>query len=166
MANPNINITDPAPVDGFKLTKDELLWCLYDEADQLHILISGDATASGRSRIEARAAFVESLRQTATALDQAMRWLLETSYALACYLLRRPLPPDLTSTAACVLHAGMLSPAEMLALSQLVQQGLLSHETALQLFGIDDPDGEVRRIREERQARDSSPDPTHHKEMP
>lgn len=166
VANPNINITDPAPVDGFKLTKDELLWCLYDEADQLHILISGDATASGRSRIEARAAFVESLRQTATALDQAMRWLLETSYALACYLLRRPLPPDLTSTAACVLHAGMLSPAEMLALSQLVQQGLLSHETALQLFGIDDPDGEVRRIREERQARDSSPDPTHHKEMP
>lgn len=145
-ANPSINFVEPIATTTFEATIATLKRALHEETNQLHVLMGDDATASGRSRLEARAEFITSLRATATPLESAIRWLLETvsvwSHDLAGLSI-----PDVRAEAACRLSAGPLAPTDMLAISQLVNAGHLSLETALTMFGIDDPDAELLRLR-------------------
>lgn len=151
-ANPSINFVEPIGTDTFEHTIAVFKRALYEEMDQLHVLMADDATASGRSRIEARAEFVQSLRATAQAVEAACRWLLETAYVWAHDLAGQSLP-DVRAEVACRLSVGVLSPNEMQAVSQLVSSGHLSLETALTMFGIDDPDAELLRLQAAQQPR-------------
>ena len=63
-SNGTVNYRDPVPVDTFTQTRQEFRAAILAGVAQTHALISGDATASGESRKQARAEFEASLALT------------------------------------------------------------------------------------------------------
>lgn len=153
-ANPNISFRDPVSVDTFVKTRDHYYAAMLGQCQQRHALISGDATASGRSREQARAEFEGSLKLTKESLDDAGRWLLETVLRLAAQLCARtnefaPLRIDFNS----LIDTGPLSSEERAQNRADVQQKLLSAESAMSRAGVEDTDAELTRIGDEAKER-------------
>lgn len=149
-ANPNISFRDPVSTKTFTETRDDLYAAMLAGCQQRFALISGDATASGRSRIEARSEFESSLKDSKDAIDDAGRWLLETQLRLGAIFCNRsrdflPLRCDFNA----VIETGPITPEERQENRADVQAGLLSKETAMSLNGRDDTDAELERIAQE-----------------
>ncbi|WP_022802232.1 hypothetical protein [Deinococcus ficus] len=77
-ASPSIVYKEPVSWDTFGDTFAAVREAIFEEARQLHGLISGDATASGVSRVQAVQDFLTSLKPTLMALEQLLRWLMNT----------------------------------------------------------------------------------------
>lgn len=154
-----VGVHDRQPVDPKPTidAKREHYRDMLEEVDQLHVLLSGDAVASGVSRMQARAQFVTSLKKTATKVERAGRWLIETATAFAYALADggssgTAALDGLRVTFQCILDAGPLEAADRAALVADVGAGLLSPETAIERGGIIDVDAELDRIEQSRAA--------------
>lgn len=150
-ANPNISYRDPVPITTFVGTRGQCYESILGQAQQRHALISGDATASGRSREQARAEYRGSLLMTKESLDDAGRWLLETGLRISAQFCNRQtdfagLRCDFDSR----IEDGPVSTEERNANREDVKAGLLSKETSMSRSGIDDTDAEKMRIAEDR----------------
>lgn len=157
--NPNVNYGEPVKPDAFTLTRDDAYNAILGQVHQRHVLMSSDATASGESRKQARAEYEADLRLTANIVNDAGRWLLETTLATAAFAAGAPERfTTLRSTFSARVDAGPLSADEIKTITERYQAGLLSRETALALQGIDDVDAEVARIEEEDQAKQTRGD--------
>ena len=146
-ANPNLQVLEPVKVESFTETRDQFYAAIIGQCWQRYALISGDATASGRSREQARAEFEMSLKKTKTSFDAAGRWLVETALGLAAEIAGRP--GDFLSLRAqfdTILYTGPISTEERTANREDVNAGLMSDETAMVRAGHDDPDAERARI--------------------
>jgi hypothetical protein len=152
-ANPNIQFRDPVSTENFTKTRDDLYAAMLGGCQQRFALISGDATASGKSRVEARSEFESSLKDSKDATDDLGRWLLETELRLSGIFCNRkdflPLRCDFNA----VIETGPITPQERDANRNDVKANLMSAETAMSRNGIDDTDAELDRI-------DSEPKPT------
>lgn len=147
IASPSVVYRDPVSPDTFISSESALKEHILEEAHQLHALIAGDSTASGESRIQARADFATSLRTTKTAIDGAGRWLLETLLAVAAQFSGQPGRYEgLRATFDCRLDTGPLTAAEITVIIAQYQAGLLDRIGALERLGVDDPDAMVARI--------------------
>jgi hypothetical protein len=151
---PAVNRIDPVSPETFTATQAALYARMLGEMDQIHALISGDATASGESRIQARAQFLASLRPTAAAVEGALRAILDAALAWAAAAVGQggrfaPIRADVT----CQIDAGPLTSDERRLIIEQQAAGLLSEETAMALLGVDDVDAERARINAERDAR-------------
>lgn len=149
-ANPNISFRDPVETDTFINTRDDLYAAMLSGSFQRFALISGDATAAGRSRVEARAEFASSLGDSKDPIDDLGRWLLETELRLGALICNRtkdflPLRCDFNA----IVETGPITPEERKANRADVAVGLLSKETAMSENGIDDTDAELARIQED-----------------
>ncbi len=145
--NPSFIYTDPVPVETFTKTRDDDYAAMHGQAQQLHALISGDATASGKSREQARAEYAVLLGLLKGELDGALRWGLEVSAHLAATFAGRPgLFLGYRVEANCRVNTGPLSPEERNANREDQAAGLLSKETAMSRNGVDDTAGESERI--------------------
>lgn len=155
MATPSVVYRDPVPVETFKQTKEEAYTAILEETDQLHALISGDATASGESRKQARADFEQSLLDTQAQLNRAGRWLLETVLAMGAAFAGTPGKfAELRAVFECRIDAGPMSSDDLRILTELSgSQQLLSRETAMARVGVDDVDSEIERIASEEEAK-------------
>ncbi|HEU4327444.1 MAG TPA: hypothetical protein VFS21_30175 [Roseiflexaceae bacterium] len=153
---PDITYRDPVKVDTFVQTKAEAEQAILKETRQMHALISGDATASGESRKQARADFADSLEPTALLVNQAGRWLLETALALAAHLAKQPGRfAGLRAVFTCRINTGPLSGDEQREIIDQVDAELLDDETAMSRLGVEDVDAVKAKIatrRAERQA--------------
>lgn len=146
-ADPNVQYTDPVPIDTFVGTRDHWYATILGQCKQRHTLISGDATASGRSREQARKEFESSLKRSKAVIDDAGRWMLETVLYLAAemsgqagkYL-------NLRAEFSAVVDTGNPSPEERAANLADVLAGLLSKETAMSRNGVIDTGAELERI--------------------
>lgn len=154
MASPSVVYRDPVPVVTFVDTKREAYMGILEETDQLHALISGDATASGESRKQARADFKTSLLDTQAELNQAGRWLLETVLAMGAAFSGQPGRfAELRAVFECRLDTGPISSDDQREVRENVKAGLLSEETGMAEIGVQDVDAEKAKIAEERDAR-------------
>lgn len=149
-ANPNIQFRDPVSTKTFTETRDDLYAAILSGCQQRFALISGDATASGRSRIEARAEFETSLKDSKDVVDDGGRWLLETHLRLSAVFCGRtrdflPLRCDFNA----VIETGPITPEERNANRSDVAANLMSKETAMSRNGIDDTDAELERMSQE-----------------
>jgi hypothetical protein len=150
IVNPHINTTEPVSVDHFVTTAAQQRTIALNQMQQGHVLLHDQATASGRSREQARAEYKTSLDLSKSAVDRVGRWVIETTLALAAVFLGQPTAfADLRCEFGAIVDTGPLSPEERDQLRQDVQAGLLSKETYLALTGHDDPDAELAQIREE-----------------
>lgn len=157
MTNPSVSYRDPVDVTTFVNTRGQYYEAMLGQCQQIHAIISGDGTASGESRRQARAEFEASLMASARALSALGRWMMETALALAAYLSGKPegfnlIRCDFTPT----LDAGPLTSPELTEVRNQWKDGLISHETALSAIGIEDPDAEIARINEEESAKSST----------
>lgn len=138
-ANPSITYKDPSAftvfANGFEKAREMIL----DEANQLHVLIAVDASASGVSRQQAVNDFVTSLEATRIALEQLIKWLLTTVLELALYFTNRTneLAPYRVRVQGR-LSAVQRTPEEVRQALELHQKGLISEEEALQAAGVED----------------------------
>jgi hypothetical protein len=162
--NPNVSISDPAPVDVFVKTRDHYYAAMLSQCHQRHVLITGDATSSGRSREQARAEFERSLKETKTVVDAAGRWELETVLRLAAQLSNSTdkylaLRADFN----CLIDSGDVDPEKARLVLDLRKPGgpsnmpLISDETARNWINIDDAAAELARIEEEAPAEPIEP---------
>jgi hypothetical protein len=150
-ADPNISYKDPVKVDTFVESRRECRESILGQAQQLHYMMSADATASGRSREQARGEYRSSLNDSKEPTDDAGRWILETPLRLAAIFCDRVndfagLRCDFDSR----LEDGPVSPEERAANRDDVSAGLLSKETAMSKSGIEDTDAEKTRIAEDK----------------
>lgn len=155
-SNGSINYHEPSPVETFVDTRQEIRSAALGQVAQHHVVISGDATASGESRKQARAEFEASLEMTKTALDDAGRWLLETALSLAAIFAEQAGRYDaLRCEFGVIVDAGPLSAQERQQTVAEHQAVLLSAETAMSLLNVDDIAAEMARIEAEQTATDT-----------
>lgn len=154
--NPNVSISDPAPVQTFKDTIAEQKLAIYSQVHQRHVLITDDATTSGRSREQARAEFERSLKETKAVLDETGRWQLETALRLAAQIAGQSNTfLRLRADFNCLIDAGDVDPEKARLVMDMRKPGgpnnqpLISDETARGMVGIDDAEAELAQIEEE-----------------
>lgn len=153
LATPSLIYRDPVPVDTFRNTKAESYRTILEEVQQLHALISGDATSSGESRKQAQSDFKQSLSDTRTQVEAALRWLLETVLAMAAVFAGQPgRYASLRAVASCHLDLGPVSADDQRVTIELVDKEIISRETARARVGVDDVDAEATRIEAEQEA--------------
>jgi hypothetical protein len=144
---PSVQRIDPVSPVTFTATQDALYARILGEMDQRHALISGDATASGEARIQARAEFLASLRPTAGAVEGATRAILDAVLAWASAAVGQPGRFDLIrADVTCQIDAGPLTSDERRLIIEQYEKKLLSRETAMGLLGVDDVDAEAARL--------------------
>lgn len=148
--NPAISYRPPVEIDTFVGTRGECYTMMLNQTHQTHALIAGDATASGISRVQARADFETDLALTKATVDDALRWMLETVLAFAACIIGKPgMFAQLRAEANTIVDSGPLSPEERAANRDDQQAGLLSKETTMSRNGVDDVTAEVGRIEQE-----------------
>jgi hypothetical protein len=148
-ANPNISYRNPVPIDTFVGTRAECRESMLGQAQQLHIMISGDSTVSGRSREQARGEYRGSLKDSKEPFDGAGRWIIEAPLWLAAQFCDRTSEfAHLRGVFDCVIEDGPISPEERAANREDVKAKLLSPESAMSRNGVEDTDAELARIAE------------------
>jgi hypothetical protein len=156
-ANPNISYRDPVKIDTFTGTRAECRESIVGQAQQLHIMISGDSTVSGRSREQARAEYRGSLQDSKEPLDDTGRALLEGALRIAAQFCNRVGDfAGLRCDFDARIEDGPVSPEERNANREDVKAGLLSKEGAMSRNGIEDTDSEKMKIAEDKA---EAPDP-------
>jgi hypothetical protein len=139
---------DPAPTIA---AKREAYADILHECDQIHILIAGDAVASGVSRQQATSDHISSMNLTKSNVQRAGRWMIETVTAFA-HALASPNGDGASAIAGlrvaftCFLDPGPLDAAERAQNTADVGAGTLSVETCIERNGINDVDAELDRI--------------------
>ncbi len=137
--NPSVMFRDPVDSDTFIAMERAFYRAMLEEGKQTHTLISGDATASGESRIQAKDTFRNSLLQTKPQFDAAIRWLLETLLALASDLAGQPgYFAELRINADTQVSLGIASGDEVRSVIEAYNAGLLSRPAAMRRIGVDD----------------------------
>jgi hypothetical protein len=153
ISSPSITYRDPVTPATFIESADALKRAILEECHQLHTLISGDATASGESRKQARAEFATSLRATKTALDGCGRWLIETSLRIAAHFAGTPNRYDgLRAIFECRIDTGPLTADEERLAIEVHAAGLIDLEEAMMRVGVDDPAAMKAKVEAEKEA--------------
>jgi hypothetical protein len=149
---PSVVYRDPVPVTTFEETSRSAYRGILEETRQVHALLSGDAAPSGESRRQALFDFVLSLMDTASEVEEALRWLLETTLNFAATFAGEPARfTGLRASVTCRIDAGPISEADMSALVDVVGARLMSRRTAMARLGVDDPDAEEQQIEQEQE---------------
>lgn len=160
-ASPSMFVREPASPEAFTRTAAEIVFHGHKEARQLHTLLAGDAAPSGESRRQAAADFLASLGPTARATERAIRWLLETAYALALHLRGQRIAPGVRAAVTMTLSAGVATVEEIKEAREGVGAKLLRRSRYQTAYGVDDPEAEEVAIDEEReQAAERAPQMT------
>jgi hypothetical protein len=121
---------------------------------QAHILISGDAMASGTSRTQAVQDHVSSLRLIEQELNSLIRWCLETLLHYAAFLINEEGKyKALKVVARCIITAVLPTPEERTKLIEEYNAGLRSRETTMQLLGVEDTASEILKMEKETEKR-------------
>lgn len=114
---------------------------IFTQGSQLHRLISGDATASGVSRVQAVQDFLTSLAPTETQMKYALKWVLETALRLGGYLeTGKEKYKDVDITPKIVLEAIQPTPDEQRLTLELLYGGVISLDEAMTRAGVVDID--------------------------
>jgi hypothetical protein len=152
-SNPNISFREPIAVTNFVETRNHYYEAILGQTNQLHVLIAGDANASGFSREQARGEYKSSLLESKTVIDNAGRWLMSVALRWAALLCAREKDfANLRCEFNSVIDTGPISSLDRAANLADVNAGLLSKETAMSRNGVDDTDAEKMRIDEEKKA--------------
>lgn len=145
--SPSVHYKDPAPTDTFIKGRDMAYTNCLEETSQLYVKITGDATATAVSRIQAREEFLLRMEDFKPDIDRLGSWLLITVLNLCANLAGTPdIFNNITVNFECRLSAGKLTPEERRQIVSEVKDGVRSMESARMLLGIYDPIAEQDKI--------------------
>lgn len=124
-------------IDTIKTGSDSIL----EEADQLHVAITGDANASGESLKQQRDGYKGSLDDTKSLLDDEGSEIFETVLSIVAYLMGEDdRYIDLQVSFSAVLNPGPVSSEERKAAQDEFKNGVRTLESTMEETGIVDPD--------------------------
>jgi hypothetical protein len=155
MIAPSLETPQPFDMGNLLKSKEDAKNSLLEEVKQIHVTISGDATATGRSRVQATADYANSLSETITEVEELVKWMLTTLIRLAAVLAGEPGKFD-SLRAYCNLNIFVSPPsAEDLKMwLSMVEKGTMSARTFMLLSNvIRDPEAEETQIKLERKNR-------------
>lgn len=148
LSDPNVVFRDPVdPVTSIR-ARNAHREGILESVDQLHILIAGEALASGYSREQARGDYEMSLEETSVPVNEMGRWLMETVLFLAEFLsgqtgrYSKVLRCDFTAT----LNPGPISADEQRQNVESAQADMLPLEYAMARNGVQDVDIAIAKI--------------------
>lgn len=145
---PDVHFKEPSPIDTFIAGENLYYRQILAESKQTHILITGDAKASGESRIQARQDFVKKSQKYKPSLDVHGTWLLNGILFLAASAINKD---DYFSELGVLfdskVYAGELSADEQNVVVSRYEKGLISRETAITLLGSEEPLLEIEKIK-------------------
>ncbi len=136
--SPGVTFREPTAVTTFKDGYDLGYVACLQEAGQLYALISGDATASGESRIQALADFLLKIGPYKSEVDEQGGWLLTVVRLWAAQLANQQLAGYGVVYDSRV-HVANLSDTEKQSVMNMRKDGVISRETERVLLGIDVP---------------------------
>jgi hypothetical protein len=152
-ANPNVIFTDPVAIDTFTGTSRHWREVIYSKAKMRHLLMAEDATASGKSRIEARKEFQASLNESKQIADPAGRWMIETALHIAAHFIGQP--GKYLGTRA-VFDAQVstieLTAEEKAQIREDYKAGIIDLQTALEQYGYKNVDEIMERVEAQKKA--------------
>lgn len=134
-ANPNVIFTDPVPIESFVGTSQHWRISIYSRAKMRHLLMADDATASGKSRVEARKEFQASLNESKALVDAAGQWMIETALNIAAHFIGQK-GKYLKTKAVFDAQVSTieLTPEERAQIVSEYKEGLIDLQTALELL--------------------------------
>jgi hypothetical protein len=149
--SPSVEWRDPVTVDTFVKTQDVHYTNILQAAHQLHVIISGDAVASGESRKQARDDYEKMLKKDKVRLDKLGQWLLETALWWAAILEGKPGRfSGLRVVYDTKVDAGPIAAVDRAAMREEVDASLRSRENYMVEARVtDDPEAETATIVEE-----------------
>lgn len=148
--NASVVVSEPIDPETLQKTQNRAEEALLSMTKQRHRLISGEAVVSGESRIQARQDFAVSLNPTAKGTRKALRRALWFSVKIAGLasgdaMLLEGLKLDVTVQ----VYTGPLTSEEREQIRAEFRDGILSLETAMSRLGVEDPQAEIARLREQ-----------------
>jgi hypothetical protein len=147
--SPSVHQLQAADVEGYLKAMDARRRAMLRQSRQSWVEITDDAAASGESRVQALMDFLEEARDFKAVIDGALKWLLETVWALACDLAGDPAASRQTRFVAdCKITVPFIPAALRDAILKERMEGLRSDETAMTDLGIEDVEAEKARIAE------------------
>lgn len=150
LTTPSAHDTDPIPTESFENTALIGKRNILEDADQLFVMISGDATSSGEAKKQARDDYGKSLNETGSEVNDAGTLAFETLLALTAYLSGEPGRYDsLRVTCITQIDPGPLSADDRRLNIEEKRERLRSRENAMEQIGIDDPDAMRQKIQSE-----------------
>ncbi len=154
VANPSVVYRDPVSPDTFITSANAIYLAMLSETQQLHYASAGDAIVTGESRKQAREAFKTALQISGGKVESAVRWILETTLAMASFFAGQPNRFEgLRAYAQTRLDLGPLSADDMRVAAEMWERGVWKLETAQSATGIEDVDAENEGIEREQAKR-------------
>jgi hypothetical protein len=147
---PGVTFRDASPLTSFKDGFDLAYNACLQEASQMYALISGDATASGESRIQALVDFLLRISPYKPEVDEQGSWVLTTALLWAAALANRELT-GYTMVYDSRVHVASISAEERRLVMDMRKNGTISRETERVLLGVDDPALEAELVKRERE---------------
>jgi hypothetical protein len=135
---PGVHFREPSAMTAFKDGYDLGYVACLQEAGQLYALITGDATASGESRIQALADFILKVNPYKSEVDEEGSDLMTAVLLWASELSAKPLK-GYRVVYDSRMFVSALSDAEKTTVISMRKDGTISRETERVLLGIDDP---------------------------
>lgn len=149
-ATPTAIYKDPVNQEGLIKSIFHHIQRILENMSQGHILISGDATTSGVSRVQAVQDHIASLKMIEQSVTIYTRWLLESLLHFSADLMKQPdRYADLRVVVKCRLSAVLPTPEERKAVVEEYNAGLRSRENSRTNIGIDDPAAEEAQVLKE-----------------
>jgi hypothetical protein len=146
-ASPSVVFREPVKPDASIAAADEHYDAILAETGQRHVLITGDATSSAVSRIQARAEYLNTLLKSKTEVESAFTWLIETALAMAEAIAGQAgqYTSLLRVQGSCKLDTGPITPEERKAIEASIGV-TISQDTAMLMLDVDDVDAEKSRM--------------------
>jgi hypothetical protein len=147
---PSYQIFEPVSVGTFTDTASAAYMAILEQVHQLHAAITGDATASGESRIQAKHDFRSRVLLSKAELDAMIRWILETVSALAANIAKNA-KQVLSLRAVCDTRIDIGPPGagEISSAIELQTNKDWSRQRVQVYTGVEDPDAEDAQIASE-----------------
>lgn len=155
LAPADVKWREPIGPEGAIEGADGIYAKMLEECAQAHVMLSSEATPSGRSRREARADYEASLKEGKHPIQSAGRWLIESALALAEYLTGTPgkFTGVLRAQFDVKLNSGPAEPEDRAQNLEEWEKGARSIESVMINAGIQDPAAEQTQISREPGAR-------------
>lgn len=150
--DPKVIFRDPVDPSGAIKAAQFHYLTLLEMGNQAHIVLTGEAIVSGKSREQARADYDSSLQDTKGPLEKGTARLLETVLAMAENFMGKPgkYTNTLRAIFRCHIYTGPISWEERKQNDESVKAGTLSTQSAIQQSGNPDADAEMAQIAAER----------------
>jgi len=143
--NPSVHFREPIDPENFIKTIDSTYRSILHEVKQSHSQLSGDAMASGESRVQALYDFVSDLFLTKERVDIIGEWMFNTVMKLAGIISGENVE-QFKIVFNSNIDPGSIPSSMATEIRAQFAEGLISRKTAMAMLGVDDIDDEIANI--------------------